>query len=93
MARWMINCQEHSRLTSESMDRSLSFWDRLSVRIHRWICPPCKQLRQQFEAIRKACRLYATDSEGRPSEQKGEGIVLPDNVHHKMKSVLREHLK
>lgn len=92
MARWMINCQEHSRLTSESMDRSLSFWDSLSVRMHRWICPPCKRLRQQLEAIRKACRIYPANSEGRTG-QKEEDTVLPDSVHHRMKSVLREHLK
>ena len=92
MASWMINCKEHSRLTSESMDRALSFWDRLSVRIHRWICPPCNQLRNQFDAIRKACRLVPEASDDTRGIKK-DPIVMPEDACQKMKSALREHLK
>jgi hypothetical protein len=92
MARWMINCREHSRLTSESMDHSLCFWDRLSVRIHQLICPPCNQLRQQFDAIRKACRLIPSESEDAGGGKK-DVAVLPEDVCQRMKSVLRAHLK
>lgn len=92
MGRWMINCQEYSRLTSESMDRSLSFFDRLSVRIHQLICPPCKRLRQQLDAIRKACRLFPEgwdDDRGMNADRPD----LPDKASRRMKSVLKEQLK
>ncbi len=92
MSRWMINCKEHSRLTSESMDRPLSFWDRISIRIHQWICPPCSQLKKQFVAIRKACRLIPAETD----EDRGineDTIAIPKDAVQKMKSALREHLK
>ncbi len=92
MARWMINCQEHARLASESMDRSLSFWDRLSVKIHQWICPACKQLIDQFDAIRIACRRQPSGSNGGPGHN-DKDAVLPDKACLKMKSVLREQMK
>ena len=92
MARWMINCKEHSRLTSERMDHALSFWDLLSVRIHQWVCPPCNQLRHQFDAIRKACRLLPTDSDDTRGIKK-DAIVMPEDASQRMKSALKEHLK
>jgi len=92
MTRWMINCQEHSRLTSESMDHSLCFWDRLSVRIHQWICPPCNRLRQQFNAIRMACRLIPGQSDEIRGIKK-DSLVMPEDAFQRMKSALREHLK
>ena len=61
MAGWMINCKEYVELTSQSMDRKLSFWDRVSMKIHQMLCPPCKHIRQQFDAIRSACRFSSVD--------------------------------
>jgi len=74
------------------MDHPLTFWDRLSIRIHQWICPPCNQLRKQFDAIRKACRRIPAES------GKGQGIekplpVMPEDARQRMKAHLREHLK
>lgn len=56
MALWLINCEEYSRLSSQALDRPLSFWQRMHIRIHQWLCPPCSCVNQQFETIRKACR-------------------------------------
>lgn len=92
MARWMINCREHSRLMSEGMDHPLTFWDRLSIRIHQWICPPCNRLGKQFDAIRKACRRIPAESD------KEQGIekplpAIPEDACQRMKALLRHHLK
>ena len=92
MARWMIDCKEHSRLASESLDRPLSFWDRFSVRMHQWICPPCSQLKRQFDIIRKACRLTPQETENARGIDK-DTIALPNDAIQRMKAALREHLK
>jgi hypothetical protein len=89
MPRWMINCEEHSRLASQDLDRPLLFWDRFSVRVHRWICPPCRQYKKQLNAIRSACR----DRGGDINEDRGKGPVLSEDACRRMKSAIREHLK
>ena len=92
MARWLINCKEYSQLTSKSMDRPLSFWDHLSLKIHQWICPPCSQLKEQLEAIRKACRLASVEPDERQQTEK-DSIRMPEDITRKIKATLKEHLR
>lgn len=61
MAGWMINCKEYAEMVSRSLDCRLSFWDRMSIKIHQVLCPPCNHIRQQFNTIRNACQLGTTD--------------------------------
>lgn len=92
MGRWMINCKEHSRLASEGMDRPLSFWDHLGVRIHRLICPACKRLKAQLDAIRLACRLIPSESDESQARDPNH-VVLPKEACRRIKAALREHLE
>ena len=86
MARWMINCKEHSKLVSENMDRKLSIWERVSVRLHQILCPPCDLFRKQLETIREACRTAKmTGGASDPEECR-----LPDDVQARMKKVIKE---
>ena len=91
MPRWMINCEEHSRLASRDMDGPLSFWDHISARIHRRVCPPCRQFKKQLDAIRSACRdgLAAFDK-GRDAAD--DAAILPEDVCRKMKTAIRKRL-
>jgi hypothetical protein len=74
------------------MDRSLSLWDRLSVRIHQWVCPPCNQIRHQFDAIRKACRMISAETEETRWTNK-DSIVMPEDVNKRIKAALKEQIK
>ena len=88
MSGWMINCKEHSRLASEGMDHPLAFRERISVKIHQWICPACARVKKQFSAIRAACRLTSSDLD-LDRWIDGERTVLPDEACQRMKSTLR----
>jgi hypothetical protein len=90
MPRWMINCEEHSRLASRDLDGPLSLWDRLSARVHRRLCPPCRQFKKQLDAIRSACQdgLAELDVD---QDTAGAGATLPEDVCRKMKIALRKH--
>jgi hypothetical protein len=90
MSRWMINCEEHSRLASMGLDHRLPFWDRLSARMHRWICPPCRQLKKQFDAIRNACR--GSLAEISEDQMEGDATRLPQDACRRMNAVLRDRL-
>ena len=92
MARWMINCKEHSQLMSKSMDYPLSFWNRLSLKIHQWVCPPCNRLKEQFNTIRKACRMSAEESD-KDLEPESNTENMPEDVHRRLKSAVKEHLQ
>ena len=89
MAGWMINCKEYASLLSQSLDQPMSFWDKVSIKMHQILCPACKLIRLQLDAIRKACRLTP---EGDDSTDQ-EGSRLPDEVCEQMKAVLRKTVK
>jgi hypothetical protein len=74
------------------MDRHLSLRDRILVRIHRWVCPPCNYIQKQFNTIRQACRW--TPAEQYNGEDKQEKRpVLPDDVCARIQSKIDELLK
>jgi hypothetical protein len=56
MAHWMITCKEHSKLVSEAMDRTLPCRSRMAMKLHQWICSPCRFFNRQMNALRTACR-------------------------------------
>ena len=89
MPRWMINCEEHSRLASRGLDGPLSFLDWLSERMHRWFCPPCRQFKKQLNIIRNACR----DGWGDVDEDQAIGATLSEDACRKLESAIRDRLK
>lgn len=89
MPRWMINCEEHSRLASRDQDGPLSFWDRMGARVHRWMCPPCRQFTKQLETIRKACKNGLA---GIDENQGAESATLPEDACRRMKDAIRDRL-
>jgi putative component of membrane protein insertase Oxa1/YidC/SpoIIIJ protein YidD len=52
----MFSCQYVSQLISQSMDRTLPFYQRILMHLHLLVCKYCATCREQFETIRNACR-------------------------------------
>ncbi len=88
MVSWMINCKEHSKLVSHNMDRSLSFWERVLVKMHEWICPACNQFGEQLKMIRQACR----SSDPEISAEENEACRLSKEASERIKVALTEAL-
>lgn len=86
MTRWMLNCKEYSQLVSEGLDRPLSLLDRVSMAMHRLMCPPCNMIRKQIDELRKACRFMPSDN----PDETDKICVLPDDARTRIKKVLRE---
>ncbi len=51
----MLNCKEVSQLASESLDRSLAFQERLSMRFHLLACKFCSRYVRQLKFLKRAC--------------------------------------
>jgi hypothetical protein len=55
-------CREIHRLTSEGMDRQLSWVERLRMRLHLLLCVGCRRFGEQTTLLRHAVRS-ASESE------------------------------
>jgi hypothetical protein len=86
MTRWMLNCKEFSQLVSEGFDRPLSMWDRISMAMHRLICPPCNRIRKQIDMMRKSCRYTPSDN----LDETDITCILPDDARMRIKKAIRE---
>jgi len=59
----MLTCRETSRLLSEGADRYLSRRERLAVRLHLWMCAPCRRFEVQLRWLREAVGRQVTRNE------------------------------
>lgn len=59
----MLSCRDASRLTSQALDKPLSLRERLSLRLHLFICLGCQVFARQLQQIRKTCQRIE-NSEG-----------------------------
>jgi len=53
---WVLHCDKVSKFVSESMDRDLSFTERMSVRVHLLMCRHCARFAKQLEHMRSVIR-------------------------------------
>ena len=84
---WMFNCKDVSQLVSESMDRALPFYQRVLVRMHLLMCKYCTRCREQFEAIRAACRYKELHGKELDASR-----GLSNDGKERLKKFLKNHL-
>lgn len=58
---WMLHCDKVSKFVSESMDRDLSFTQRMGVRVHLLMCRHCARFARQLEHMRSAIRQESSN--------------------------------
>lgn len=61
----MLNCQEVTRLFSESQERPLSLKERMRVRMHVTMCSGCRNFGKQMHALRQVARSYVKGEDER----------------------------
>ena len=84
---WMFSCKDVSELLSESMDRSLPFYQRMLMRLHLSMCKYCSRLKEHFEALRTASRheeLYGNELD--------ESRALSHDGKERLKKFFKNHL-
>lgn len=55
----MMNCQQATRLISESQERPLSLPEKLTLKMHVMMCSGCKNFSLQVPFLGKVMRAYA----------------------------------
>lgn len=75
----MLTCKETARLVSEGLDRKLSLWQRMNLRLHLTMCGACSSYRRQVETLNRIVRrrfdestvdVTATDAPACPEQSK-----------------------
>lgn len=85
MKHWMFRCQDVSQIVSESMDRKVSWGERLGIRFHLMMCRYCARHKHQLQAVKDTIRAYAQHlEEAEPTVQ------LSEEAKQKMKHMLRQ---
>ncbi len=85
MAHLMINCKQYAELSSKDLDRQLSFWERVALKIHRVACPRCNEVRDQFKSIRSACRWFPREDDSDDPQ-----CVLSEEIRQQIKCTLKK---
>ncbi len=83
MGFWMINCKQYAELVSARMDRHVTTGNRLAIKLHEWLCPPCQRVAKQFTFLREACRYVPPEAESQVED------VLPEEARERMRCALR----
>ena len=60
--KFRLTCREAHRLVSEGLDRDLSVFERLRIRMHLTVCDACTNFNGQMVLLRRATqRLTVSD--------------------------------
>ena len=60
-----LTCKEATQLVSQGLDRELSAWERIKLRLHLTICDACSLFQRQTAFMRRALKRLA-DNEDPP---------------------------
>ena len=55
----IISCKDASRLVSQEQDARMSFWQRVTLRLHLSVCDACTRFERQIRFLRAAMRKYS----------------------------------
>lgn len=59
----MISCKESTRLASLQLERPLSTWERLQLRLHLVICVGCRRAEKQFVFMRQVTGAWMSQKD------------------------------
>ena len=64
----MLNCQQVTRLLSESQERTLTLQERISLKMHGMMCSGCRNFEKQMHTLRQVARAFAKRKDERTDE-------------------------
>lgn len=83
--RLLPDCKKIVALTSESMDRNLSFRERITLRLHLITCAACLRFFEQSKFLRRAMSEYYE----RCSVEKND-VTFSDDARERLKAAVNK---
>ncbi len=81
----MLTCKHTSRLVSEGQERQLSLKERISLRLHVWMCSNCRRFEQQIVTMRNIMQCEWTQDAPPTNKQ------LPSEAQERIRQALKEN--
>jgi len=81
----MLSCREATKMMSDGLDRRLTRWQRMQLRLHVMMCSACRAYRHQLELVRALLRRRFSD-DPQPTEHE----QLPDTARQRIRQRLHE---
>jgi hypothetical protein len=78
----MLSCKQASRLLSQSLDRRLSWRERMGLRLHLMMCDVCQRFGRQIVMMRRAVRLMVN------AKEQDEQVRLPEEAKGRIAKVI-----
>ena len=78
-----MSCRHFAQLCSERIDRPLTPYERVCLRMHSFLCGVCRPLPGQFEKLHHLVRCCETPSEKMDSEE-----PLPPGVESSIRAAV-----
>ena len=81
----MLSCKEVSKLISDSLDRKLSWWQRINLWMHIGMCGLCWRFRKDLRHLHEETLQHADELEQGTADW---DVKLPSDSRERMKRVL-----
>lgn len=81
----MLSCKEVSKLVSESLDRKLSWWQRINLWMHLGMCGLCSRFRKDMIHLHEETQQHAEEIE---QDTADADVKLSDDSRDRMKRLL-----
>ena len=79
-----LPCADHAPLFSRARDERLRWATRAGLRMHTWVCAPCRRLQRQLRELGRAARAL------RQSAAPMEPASMPGDVRERLRSAASE---
>lgn len=85
----MLSCKEVSKLVSESLDRKLSWWQRINLWMHIGMCALCWRFRKDLVHLHEETQQIAGEIEQNAVDS---DVKLPDESRERMRRLIDSQL-
>jgi len=86
----MLMCKEATRLISEGLDRRLSLWQRISLRLHVMMCDACAAYKRQVEGIQQLLQ-WRLRPQAPDESPEGDPLRLSFARRQQIRQLIRTH--
>jgi len=85
MSNFFIRCDEATAICNKNQYKEASFWEKVKLSVHLFICKKCGAYSKQNAIITKACdtHLHKHDNHSKLSEQ--EKIRIQEKISEEIK--------
>ncbi|MGH9902921.1 MAG: zf-HC2 domain-containing protein [Pyrinomonadaceae bacterium] len=86
LLRNLPTCRQLAPVMSESLERPLSFRERVTMRLHLWVCIWCVRYLEQLHVMRETLRAREAQVS---NDESAADATLPAEARERIKDALR----